>query len=79
MYATEIDMTGLSSITMTLNNSINSGVYVFIFTNADDGDTVTWPAAVLYEDGTTTGSDILAGGRRMITLIYDGVNYWTYL
>jgi len=78
MYAVKIDMTGLSSITMTLNNPINAGVYVFIFTNADDGDTVTW-TNVLYEDGSTVGNDILSGGRRMITMIYDGTNYFTYL
>ena len=75
-HARIIDMTGLSSITMTLNNPLDGGAYIVLFTNADDADTVTWPASVKYETGTAVSTDILSDGRRMVQLIYDGTNYY---
>ena len=75
-YARIINMTGLSSITVTLNNPLDGGAYILLFTNADDTDTVTWPASVKYEDNTAPGTGILSDGRRMVQLIYDGSTFW---
>lgn len=71
-----INMTGLNSITITLSNPVSGGAYIVRFSNADNTDTVTWPGAVLYEDGTAIGTDILADGRRMVQMWYDGTNYY---
>ena len=74
--ATIVNMTGLSSITMTLSNPVNGGAYIIIFTNADDGDTVTWPGTVKDETGASVGTGYLSTTRRAATLIYDGTNYY---
>ena len=42
---------------------------------------MTWPANVKYEDGTVVGTDILSHNsnkRRIVSLIYDGTDFWTY-
>jgi len=75
-YARTIDMTGLSSITITLNNPVDGGAYILLFTNADDGDTVTWPGTVKYETDAAPGTGILSDGRRMVQLLYDGSTFW---
>lgn len=75
-YARTIDMTGLSSITITLSNPVDGGAYILLFTNADDGDTVTWPGTVKYETNTAPGTGILSDGRRMVQLLYDGSTFW---
>lgn len=72
----KLDMTGLSSISLTLSNPRNGGVYTVLFMNADDGDTVTWPGAAIYETGAAIGTDALSSGRRMFTMVYDGTNYY---
>lgn len=72
----KLDMTGLSSISLTLSNPRNGGVYTVIFTNADDGDTVTWPGTAIYETGSAISTDALSSGRRMFTMVYDGTNYY---
>jgi hypothetical protein len=71
-----INMTGLSSITISFSNSVPGGAYIIRFTGADDGDTVNWPSSVKYENGTAVGTDILSSGRRMVQLLYDGTDYF---
>ena len=75
-YARIIDMTGLSNITITLSNPLDGGAYILLFTNADDGDTVTWPGSVKYETNAAVGTGILSDGRRMVQLLYDGTSFW---
>ena len=75
-YSRIIDMTGLSSITITLSNPLDGGAYIILFTNADNSDTVTWPAAVKYETNTALGTGELSSGRRLFMLLYDGTTYW---
>ena len=75
-YARIIDMTGLSNITITLSNPLDGGAYILLFTNADNGDTVTWPASVKFENNTSIGTGILSDGRRMVQMLYDGTTYW---
>lgn len=74
---TKVDMDGLSSITISLSNAVNGGVYALHFINADDTDTVTWPAAFKYDDGSAVGADILSEGRRLVSFYFDGSNYYT--
>jgi hypothetical protein len=71
-----ISMTGASSKTITMTGALSGGgAYIIRFTGADDTDTVTWPANVEYEDGSAVGTDILADGRRMVQMYYDGTDY----
>jgi hypothetical protein len=72
----KIDMTGLNTITITVANPVAGGAYVALFQNADNTDTVNWPANFRYENGSTIPNDILSDGRRMVQFIYDGTNFY---
>jgi hypothetical protein len=72
----KINMAGLSTVTVTVIGAVPGGAYVALFQNADDSDTVVWPADFRYEDGSTIPNTILSDGRRMVQFIYDGTFFY---
>ena len=82
VYHRIIDMASAGgSITMTLNNPKDGGYYTIVFVNAANTDIVTWPSNVKLEDGSVIGTDVLDhnnGKRRIVSMIYDGTDFWTY-
>jgi heptaprenylglyceryl phosphate synthase len=71
-----VDMTGVSSKSLTFSNIPNGGAVILLFINADDTDTINWPSTVKWETGAGVATDFLSTGRRMIQLIHDGTDYW---
>lgn len=65
-----------SSTTVTLSN-FAVGVYILKITQGGSGSyTITWPASVKWSGGTTPTLTTTVGKTDVITLFYDGVNFY---
>lgn len=72
-----VTLTLNASTTLTLNNPI-TGLFYFIKAKQDatGSRTITWPAAVLWSGGTAPTLTTTANKIDLITLWYDGTNYF---
>lgn len=70
-----ITLTG--NVTLTLNNPIDGGAYTLILAQDGTGSrTVTWPASVKWSGGTAPTLSTAASSIDVITLLWDGTNYY---
>jgi hypothetical protein len=58
----EIDMTSATSLTLTISNPSQTGVYTFHFFGVSGTDNVTWPANFYDMNNTALGTDALTVG-----------------
>jgi hypothetical protein len=52
------------------------GIYTLRVTGNSGTDTLVWPGAAKFEDGTSAGTVTLQDGGQMFTFYWDGTNYW---
>lgn len=58
----QLDMTSATSVTLTVNNPMNAGVYTFHFLGVSGTDNVTWPASFYDANNVALGTDALTAG-----------------
>ena len=72
-----IDMTGLSTVTISFSNAVVNGKYTIIFQNADDSDTITWTTDFInMYSGLGLSSAYLASKKRAFQVVYNGTNFY---
>ena len=72
-----INMTGLSTVTISFSNAVVNGKYTIIFQNADDSDTITWTTDFInMYNGTGLSSGYLAAKKRAFQVVYNGTNFY---
>ena len=72
-----IDMTGLSTVTVSFSNVVTNGKYTIVFLNADNSDTITWTTQFKNAwDGTALNSTVLGTRKRAFQAVYDGTNFY---
>jgi hypothetical protein len=84
--ATSIDWTSSSKqrVTLTGNATLSfvapigvTTTTLFIQQDATGGRTITWPAGMKWSTGSAPTLSTGAGAVDMVTLLYDGTNYWS--
>jgi hypothetical protein len=65
-----------TSITLSFTNVAAGGIYTLRVTGNSGTDTLIWPAAAKFEDGSSAGTVTLQDGGQMFTFYWDGTNYW---
>lgn len=71
-----LDFGANTSLTLSFSNVLAGGIYTLRVTGNSGTDTLVWPAAAKFEDGTSVGTVTLQNGGQMFTFYWDGTNYW---
>ena len=71
-----LDFGANTSITLSFTNVAIGGIYTLRVTGNSGTDTLVWPGAAKFEDGTSAGTVTLQDGGQMFTFYWDGTNYW---
>ena len=71
-----LDFGANTSITLSFTNVAVGGIYTLRVTGNSGTDTLVWPGAAKFEDGTSAGTVTLQDGGQMFTFYWDGTNYW---
>jgi len=74
----QFNMSGFAgTMTLTLNNPVDGGIYIFHYKDADSGPSVTYPATVYGADGAARGTDsaIVSGWEILYYHATDAVFY----
>jgi hypothetical protein len=71
-----LDFGANTSITLSFTNVAIGGIYTLRVTGNSGTDTLIWPGAAKFEDGTSAGTVTLQDGGQMFTFYWDGTNYW---
>lgn len=69
-----------ANATVAFSNPVSGQLYqLILLQDATGARTVTWPAAVVWPDGTALTVNPTASTRTLVTLWYDGTNYQAWL
>ena len=68
--------TATGTVTFSLSNPIEGAAYIIIITNGASNPSITWPAAVLWPQGTDPILPDTDNAVSKIELYYDGTNYF---
>jgi hypothetical protein len=71
-----VDLVLQSSTTLTLSNAAVGNYIIKITQSGSGSNTVSWPVNVLWSGGFTPTLTPTVGKQDVITLLYDGTNYY---
>ena len=66
----------VATSTMSATNPETGGTYILVITQGATPCVVTWPAAFKWPAGTAPTLSLVTGEIDVITLVYDGTNYY---